>query len=192
MYMNITFDLETLGTNMNAPIAQIGAVKFKDSGEIVEEFLSTIDLQSLDEYDFKLDYATLDWWFRQDPRAIESVYRLDKGNTEDLRSALIRFRNWVGDPSKYVYWSHANFDAPILENAYQKVGVKPPFLRRRQRDIRTLCHFTGEVNVERYGIYHNALDDAITQAKYISLRLGMLPSLGSQEGSILKPHSDEV
>ena len=109
-----------------------------------------------------------------------------------MRSALIRFRKWVGDPGEYVYWSHANFDAPILENAYKKIEVKPPFLRRRQRDIRTLCHFTGEVKVERYGVYHNALDDAITQAKYISLRLSMLPSPGSQEGSILKPHTDEV
>lgn len=190
--MNITFDLETLGTNMNAPITQIGAVKFKDDGEIIEEFLATIDLQSLDEYNFKLDYATLDWWFRQDPHAIESVYRLDKGNLEDLKSALIRFKEWVGDPTDYVYWSHGNFDAPILENAYKKVGVKPAFMRRRHRDIRTLCHFTGEVKVPRYGIYHNALDDAITQSKYISLRLGMLPKPDSQEGSILNPHTDEV
>jgi len=189
--MNITFDLETLGTNINAPITQIGAVKFQDNGEITEEFLATVDLQSLDKYDFKLDYTTLDWWMRQDIQAIESVYRLDKGNTEDLRSALVRFKNWVGDPTECVYWSHANFDAPILENAYIKTGIKPPFLRRRQRDIRTLCHFTGDVKVERYGVYHNALDDAITQANYISLRLGMLPKPGTQYEKILTPHQDE-
>ena len=189
--MNITFDLETLGTNMNAPITQLGAVKFTDDGKVTSEFLATISLQSLDKYDFKLDFATLDWWMRQDIQALESVYRLDKGNTESIESALTRFKEWVGDPTEYVYWSHANFDAPILENAYTKTGIKPPFLRRRQRDIRTLCHFTGDVKVERYGVYHNALDDAITQANYISLRLGMLPKPDTQYEKILTPHRDE-
>ena len=37
--MNITFDLEALGRTNRAPIAQIGAVKFTDDGEVVEKFL---------------------------------------------------------------------------------------------------------------------------------------------------------
>ena len=43
---NITFDLETLGNSANAPIVQIGAVKFDGDGNILDKFLRTIDLSS--------------------------------------------------------------------------------------------------------------------------------------------------
>lgn len=174
--MNITFDLETLGNTSNAPIVQIGAVKFEDDGTIIDRFIRTIDIESLDKIrnNFVVDFRTVGWWFNQSDEAIKSVY----GDTLDkvsLDKALFDFKEWIGKTADYVYWSHATFDPPILHNNYKAVGKENPIPFRLHRDIRTLTHFA-KVRVKRKGIAHNALDDCLTQADYISKGLQILNS----------------
>lgn len=164
--INITFDLETLGNTYEAPIVQIGAVKFTDDGFIIDSFRRDVKISCLSRYDFHVDYSTLQWWFEQEDEAIKSV--MCPKNGIDLRQALRQFVEWVGKPSEYVYWSHATFDPPILKNNFIKVGLEFTLPFRSQRDIRTLTHFSGKVFVKREGIHHNALDDCMYQAAYIS------------------------
>lgn len=173
--MNITFDLETLGNTANAPIVQIGAVKFKDDGTIVDKFIRTIDLDSLQKYNFKMDYNTIAWWMNQTDEAIKSVFKYGLEQVS-LNKALWEFREWIGKPSEYVYWSHATFDPPILNNNFKALGKDNPIPFRLHRDIRTLSHFAN-VKVERTGIAHNALDDCLTQANYISKGIQILNNL---------------
>lgn len=166
--LNITFDLETLGNTGNAPIVQIGAVKFDDDGNIIDKFLRTVDAEKLIKFpDFAIDYSTVVWWLNQDDAAIKSVfgYELEKVN---LSQALHEFQQWIGKPTDYVYWSHATFDPPILSNNFKNCGKENPIPFRLHRDIRTLTHFAGKVIVERKGVHHNALDDCIYQAAYIT------------------------
>jgi exodeoxyribonuclease VIII len=171
--MNITFDLETLGNKNDAPIVQIGAVKFTDKGEILDKFIRNIDLEKLDKYNFRADYRTINWWLNQKNKAIKSVfgYHLEKVS---LDNALYDFEQWIGKPSNYVYWSHATFDPPILDYNYMIVGRVNPISFRLHRDIRTLTHFSGEISIKRKGIAHNALDDCIFQAEYISKGLQII------------------
>lgn len=172
MEQNITFDLETLGNTSNAPIVQIGAVKFLNDGTVLDKFVRYIKIECLGRYNFAVDYSTLQWWFEQDDKAIKSV--MCPSDSIDLRQALREFTEWVGKPSEYVYWSHATFDPPILKNNYIQVGLNFPLPFRAQRDIRTLVHFTGKIPEIERGIAHNALDDAIYQAAYISRGLMMM------------------
>ena len=165
--MNITFDLETMGKTSNAPIIQIGAVKFTDDGVITDKFHRNIDLNSLQQYDFKMDYNTISWWFNQSDEAIKSVFG-ESLERVSLSKALYDFIEWIGKPSEYSYWSHATFDPPILNNNLLMIGRKNPIPFRLHRDIRTLTHFAGYIDIERKGIAHNALDDCIFQAEYIS------------------------
>ena len=164
--MNITFDLETLGNTSQAPIIQIAAVKFEDSGKITEEFAQNIKWSSLKKFKFRIDYSTLNWWFNQPDNAIKSV--CNQENAIPLRLALKNFIEWIGKPSEYVYWSHATFDPPILDFNLKQTGIPNPIPYRLNRDIRTLTYFSGEVKVPRIGIHHNALDDCKYQASYIS------------------------
>ncbi len=172
--INITFDLETLGNTSNAPIAQIGAVKFSDDGEIIDKFKRNIKLSSLERYGFHVDYETIQWWLEQDDKAIKSVFVND--DAIDLRLALRDFIEWIGKPGEYVYWSHATFDPPILNNNMIKVGIKNPIPFRAHRDIRTLTHFVGLSTTDRQGIHHDALDDCLYQAEYISKGLKVIES----------------
>lgn len=167
---HITFDLETLGSTMYAPIVQIGAVKFDLENGITDRFLRTIKLSSLKRYDFKVDYENIAWWFSQKDEAIKSVFCTE--NPVDLRLALLDFTKWIGKNHDYYYWSHATFDPPILAHNYNQVGLPKAIPFRLQRDIRTLSHFIKTFEkLERKGIHHNALDDCIYQAQYISKNL---------------------
>jgi DNA polymerase III epsilon subunit-like protein len=168
-FKHISFDLETLGNTPTAPIVQIGACKFNSDGEISDDtFISTVKLESLDAYDFNIDMRTVRWWFSQDDKAIKSVFCTDEEVA--LRLALRNFIEWIGPLGDYFYWSHATFDPPILNNNMLQVGLGRPIPFRLFRDIRTLVHFAGKFNGEREGgsIHHNALDDALFQAGYIS------------------------
>lgn len=175
--INITFDLETLGNTSEAPIVQIGAVKFNNDGVILDKFLRTITSNSLENYNFKINYETLYWWFQQKDEAIKSVFGESIKKTP-LKQALYEFMQWLEKPSKYIYWSHATFDPPILNNNFIKVGIKNPIPFRLHRDIRTLNHFTNIDKIERNGIHHNALDDCIFQAEYIYKMIKQLKNNG--------------
>lgn len=169
---HITLDVETLGNGSNAPIVQIGAVKFNEQGEIEDTFERKIDLDSLSRYADKLEvnYHTIGWWFNQSPEAIKKVFN-EKDDRVDLRLALHEFQMWIGELAGYYYWSHATFDPPILKNNYDAVGVRCPIPFRLFLDIRTLVVLAGKVEVERKGVQHDALDDCIYQAEYISKML---------------------
>ena len=71
-------------------------------------------------------------------------------------------------------WSHATFDAVILQNAFRVCGVKSPFPYKNFRDIRTLTDlaqldlkktFTDKSGPQKD---HNALHDCVFQVKYCS------------------------
>lgn len=166
----ITFDLETLGNNFNAPIVQIGAVKFDDG--IFDEFKTNILFTDLEKYGFEMDYSTILWWLSQSREAQDSI--IDQTAAVSLKDALEAFGKWIGDSEQYFYWSHATFDPVILSNAYRKVGIKNPISFRRQYDIRTLNHLAGYVDMKNPGISHDALDDARHQANYITEMLKIL------------------
>jgi DNA polymerase III epsilon subunit-like protein len=163
---NITFDLETLGISHNAPIVQIGAVKFKDDGTITDKFIRNIKITSLKKYNFNIDYDTIQWWFEQEDKAIKSVFCVE--DAIDLRLALLNFNEWLGKPSEYIYWSHKDFDPPILNNNLKAVGFNSVIPYKLQKDIRTITHFVNVSEIKHDGIAHNALDDCIFQAAYIS------------------------
>jgi len=168
---HITFDLETLGNGYNAPVVQIGAVKFTNEGSIIDQFEATINWQDLKKYDFDIDYSTIQWWIQQSEEARTALFT---GSIMNLKKALNEFRKWIGDVKEYHYWSHATFDAPILANVCRQVGVDVFIPFRLQCDIRTLTMLAGRVDIERLGVAHNALDDAIYQSQYISLMLQKL------------------
>jgi len=169
---HISFDLETLGNNTEAPIVQIGACKFTNQGKITDKFLINIKPKSLEKYDFKVNYETLFWWSNQDVEALKSVFgeHLDN-NRVSIDHALHEFTKWIKNPTQYIYWSHATFDPPILQNHYRKIVGSSPIPFRNFKDIRTLNYLSKRLgittNIERKGIHHNALDDAIFQKEYI-------------------------
>lgn len=160
----ITFDLETLGSTFNAPIVQIAAVEFTPEGEVLGEFSVNIDI-SADIDKFTIDLKTVKWWMEQEKEAREAVFT---DNGVPLKEALEKLMSWLGDRRPQPVWCHTTFDAPILKNTCIKMGFGELFNPYNYRDIRTLTALTGVKKTTVAGVAHNALDDCINQAKYIS------------------------
>lgn len=167
--MNVTFDLETLGNTSQAPIVQIAAVLFDNQGKIYDSVDLRADLKTIPE-GFVVDFDTLKWWFEQSDVAIKSVMTHGTLTHKDMCK---EFMKWVLDikaqyTKEIVFWSHATFDPPILANNFKVLKMYNPIPFRMHRDIRTLTHFAGRIDVKRQGTHHNALDDCLYQAEYIT------------------------
>lgn len=160
---DIMLDLETLGTRHDAMIISIGAVYFdRYTGEIGLAFSANINPVGFADK-FSMDYDTIKWWMEQSDNARKLVMEAPF----EIREALAGFSAFVGDGSDKLIWSHATFDMPIIQNAFDVFGIKFPIPFRNARDLRTLMDLTDHhTKLEREGVHHHALDDAKYQAKY--------------------------
>lgn len=175
--MNVSFDLETLGNTSQAPIIQIGATLFTDEGKELSSFNRNCNFNSIPE-GFEINYSTLGWWFGQiakNPKLAESVSNAWDTPMNSHWQLLSSFKDWISKAvieheTVLTYWSHATFDPPILKNNFKVAGFGNDVIPFRQfLDIRTLTHLVdGKIAIERSGHHHDALDDARTQADYVT------------------------
>ena len=162
MKTQVMLDLETLGQKPGAVIVSIGAVKF-GGGEIRECFYERIDAQSCLDVGLEMDGGTVAWWLRQDPAALLEVAKPGRA----IGTVLGLFAEWLGGAEAEVWGNGAAFDNAILVAAYEAIGVKRPWEFRNDRCYRTVKSLWPEVELEREGTHHNALDDAISQAWHL-------------------------
>lgn len=169
---NVMIDMETLATTSDATILSIGAVKFDLwSDEIDDEgFYASITIKSNQDAGRVINPDTLAWWMKQSPEA-QKVFT-EPGKIE-LVDALGNLTDWMTDNKRaFTVWSNgASFDIPMLEHAYSKFHAPAPWIFWRARCFRTYKNLPGAKNLrpENQGVAHNALDDAITQARTAQL-----------------------
>ena len=162
----IMLDLETMGTRLDAPIIAIGAVKFNDN-EIKSRFYRKVSLSSSVEMGAVIDPNTVIWWLQQDEEARAEFF--DNYNAIRLNAALIEFSEWVEKEGGITtLWGNgAGFDNVILRSAYNSCGIEAPWAFWQDRCFRTIRETLPPLNLERKGVFHNALDDAENQAVYL-------------------------
>lgn len=164
-------DLETLATTADAVILSIGAVRFDlDAGLVFDEpesvFYRSIAIDSQPAR--KITGSTLAWWMMQSEQA-RAVF---VEPTSSILDALCDLTQWV-DPQPGTQpnvWSNgADFDLPMLNHVYEQESWEPPWKPYAGRCYRTYKNLPGAraVKVERQGLHHNALDDAIFQARHL-------------------------
>lgn len=174
----LMFDLETAGTRSNAAIMQIGACIFDDeTGEISAKFIRNVNLQSGIDAGLTVDGHVIRWWMRQGDKAIAS---LENPAPVDLKEAIADFHEFiiqeVENHEKLVAYCHANFDFPILISACDATGTITRVIKYTQlADVRTIVRLAYRGSIVDHpckngntGVRHNALDDAVFQAQYIT------------------------
>lgn len=163
---DIMLDLETMGVKPYSPIVAIGAVLFDPkSDQIGETFYQLIDLQSCEDAGLKICADTVLWWLRQSDAARGQLCNPSLERTS-LKNALLDFSMWVPEGAK-VWGNGSDFDNVILESAYEVCGQKVPWNYWNNRCYRTVKNLKPSVEIVREGVHHNALDDAISQAKHL-------------------------
>lgn len=174
--VHVTFDIETLGTDFNAPVVQLAAVKFKDY-EIIDEFNEYIEIDSLTKRDYVPDIKTVMWWMSQEHHVMKSVFFSEP--RVKIGAVLNQFYYWMSREHIENVWCHSTFDYGILKTTYAKEYMKCPIGFRNIRDIRTLESLTDggakrAILKQKHRMVHDALTDCKIQAEYIAYALSLI------------------
>lgn len=166
---HVMVDLETLGTVPGCCLLSIGACAFDpETGEIgTDTYYTAVLLDGQEENGLHTSESTLAWWAKQsaearavfsDPAAIHLP-----GALQSLNLWLVR----VAGADALVYGNGADFDNGILAAAYRVAQVPQGWKAYNGRCYRTLKTLQPGVKLVREGTHHNALGDAISQAKHL-------------------------
>ncbi|EKS5486530.1 3'-5' exoribonuclease [Escherichia coli] len=172
VWNHLSVDLETMGTNPDAPINSIGC-KFFDpaTGEMGPEFSKAIDLETSGGI---IDRKTIKWWAKRSREAQSAIFT----DEIPLDDALLQLREFInensGESFVQIWGNGANFDNVILRRSYERQGIPCPWRYHNDRDVRTIVELGNSIGfdvrmaIPFEGVPHNALDDARHQAKYVS------------------------
>ncbi|HDI5855514.1 TPA: 3'-5' exoribonuclease [Escherichia coli] len=181
VWYHLMIDLETMGTNTNAPIVVIGAVFFDpQTGEIGPVFYIVISLTDAMNTGAVPDGGTIEWWLKQSSEARAAILT----DQVKLKDALSRFREFINEYSDekfvQVWGNDATFDNAILRTSYERLDIPCPWRYCNDRDVRTIVElgktidFDARTVIPFEGVRHNALDDARHQAKYVTATIQKL------------------
>lgn len=182
---HVMCDLETLGTVPGCIAFSIGMVEFfPDSGQLGRTFYRVVDVESCAEVYLREDEDTKAWWAKQSASAKVTLTQARSGDGVPLKEALEELNDFFAElgglRSIRLYGNGADFDNSILRVMYDAAGV--PFLGSKAgffggRCYRTLKNLNELLGPEfgfgkltedmRQGTYHNALDDARSQAIHL-------------------------
>ena len=190
--MNVVIDLETLSTEHDAAIVTLGAA-FVANNKIVEVFYAGIPVSVAAEAGGDVSVDTLIWWLTKAGKdaLLEATYDSAVSTLQlaaDETDLLARFSMAVNkatlrhsDGVECCVWGNGStFDITILESAYKRNGMTPPWAFWAVRDMRTiraevnslsqmLGH--GEIARPKPDRPHVALSDAKAEAEeLINLR----------------------
>ena len=125
---------------------------------------------------------TVAWWERQSHEAREVLrHAVDPKRSVPLPLALEKFNEYVvkgASRREVAVWGNgSDFDNAILAVAFKMAEVKPGWEFWNNRCYRTLKNLLPGPKLERVGTYHNALDDARSQALHAIELLKAYPGL---------------
>jgi DNA polymerase III epsilon subunit-like protein len=169
MMDNVMLDLETMGTDPDAAIIAVGAVRFDlEAGSIGEKFYAVVDLQSAVANGGVINPSTVLWWMQQGDAARSAFARPG----HHIADVLASFTKWLGDEDAFVWGNGAAFDNVILATAYRNANLPVPWKFYNDRCYRTVRAQYPAVSMQRRGTFHNAVDDAESQARHLIDMIG--------------------
>lgn len=172
-------DLETLDTRPEAVVLSIGIALF-DPNDVakapVKGYYGVLDKSAQFAAERTTSQSTLDWWATQSPAARTVLSATQKPVIGVLKKVTkgIDWSNIGG-----VWGNGASFDNAMLKSLFADFDMELPWafwLDRDQRTIKALYEAKyGRISFPREGTHHNALNDAMHQARELQF---MLNSMG--------------
>lgn len=160
-------DLETLGNSNTACILSIGASLFLPTAQgVSDSFEVFVKPESCVEIGMQMDVSTVLWWMAPERGEARDVLMGKMERAVHIRDALHRFSAWVGR-DKPVWGNGSTFDNVILRNAYKLAGIECPWAFWNDRCYRTMKNVAPTVKMQRQGIHHSAMWDAVSQATHL-------------------------
>jgi hypothetical protein len=162
---HVMIDLETFSSMPDAAIRSIGVAAFNLRGDVESLLHIGVHVESCIRIGMHVDGDTIDWWLNQSKDNQDRLLKLPKYNITVALLQLEAVATIVPIAGLYVWCHGANFDIPVLENAYRCIDRKPWWKYNNIRDTRTLFDLVGYNYQKKEG--HDALDDAMNQARAV-------------------------
>jgi len=164
----ISIDIETLSTEPDGVILSIGACVV--GTDMTFHTYCGIGRQLLNGRTISKD--THNWWLSRPKEQFESeVCAVEKKTLSDALLSLHAFIDSTTDGNGLIY-SKGSMDIYMLEHAFRQYDLEIPWKFWNVRDLRTLME-AAKIDVKNLPFTnddaHNALADAIYQAKIIEL-----------------------
>lgn len=166
---DVMIDLETLGRRAGCAVLSIGAVEFCPRRGLGKELYVVINRPSQRELGLHEDPETLKWWLSQTEAARQVLEDAEDKKAVTLDKALAQLTTFLtplGLRRVKIWGNGGDFDNAILTNLYAAIGQNVPWDFWNNRCYRTLKNLVPSEKLKREGTYHNALDDAKTQAMH--------------------------
>lgn len=158
----VMVDLETLSTNSNAVITEIGLVKFSLSLGIIEAIEISVDpfQQILDARHLSAD--TVRWWRTQ----LRWKEMIANNNVVDTYGAAMTARAFIDE--RPVWGNGSDFDNVILCNFLKRYGQTPWNHRQNRcyRTVKSLCPSPRAPKRDDSTV-HSAYHDAVHQTRHL-------------------------
>ena len=171
---NVMLDLETYGTAPGSVILSIGAVAFDPhSKDMGNGFYEVISIDHSIVAGFTTNRETKQWWDKQSVearRVIHEAEQLHASHPEAVLRSLNSYLSGCGGTEVMVWGYGAGFDNALVAAAYELTGVGRGWKYTNDRCFRTIkamFPIPKDLIPPRQGTYHNALDDAKTQAAHL-------------------------
>lgn len=174
MMNHVMIDIETLGVSVTSPVVSIGACFFDPMfGTIGQGFYERVDMASALSCG-TIEASTIEFWMtKAEQPARDALFDGERHIMPVTLKKLSEFFLNADADQVYVWAKGPSFDIAILERLYALHLQRAPWHYRNVRDVRTVEALAEEINpawnhVEQVGTSHNALSDAIYQARCVS------------------------
>lgn len=182
--MHLMLDLETLSTENNAVITQIGWCLFDPTNVVIGGnasgcFWPDPAQQILNGRN--VSYSTIQWWMKQDDAARAKFEQKSDNPFRVAGSFNVAF-DWA---NIYGVWGHgATFDPVLLADFLKRYGVPTPWKYNQVRDTRTLFWLL-PTEMEKARIKHSAQDDAVAQATTVQKAFARFQEMRNKEAAYM-------
>lgn len=174
---HLMIDIEAAGKSTSAALLSVGAVFFNPAtGELGEQFYQPVKLASSQYHGGQIDASTVEWWVQQSEEARAVFNAEDRVSLKEGLSKLAEFIKTAAVGAEVHVWGNGPaYDNAILANAFHATWVKQPWSFSKDTCVRTMVMLGRQLGIDpkydmpREGEHHNALDDAIHQARYVSV-----------------------
>lgn len=164
--MDIMIDIETLSTENNAVVLSIGACAF-NSNKIESSFHHNLNMLEQVAKGRYISPHTCSFWNEQ---PVDKQKVIMEGAGFNNKAVLLQFIAYIDlYPEAKVWGNGACFDIIILENLLKDYGLRIPWKFTNIMDLRTFRRMVAKnAKIPRDPAeHHDALKDALAQAKYV-------------------------
>lgn len=175
MSTDLMIDIETLSTKPNALVLSIGMCWFDRAHPDDEVIALPIIYPTLSQEDSHIDPQTVRWWMKQTDSARGVFDDIVEDKRISCTDAAIDVGEAVNNADR-IWAKDPDFDCVILSHfVNQQVNFDWPFWKNRS--VRTMLDTVPVAkNMEFEGTQHDALADAVHQAKQMQLCYTILKS----------------